>query len=258
MTELEHQLELLGREVAYPPTPDVARNVARRLGTGPAPRHGRRLSPRAAWAVAVAAGLLLAAGAIAAVPPARDALLDLVGLKGVTVERVPRRPRAPVGGRLDLGEPSSLPQAREQLGFSPLVPARLSDPDLVFVRRGPPGGELSLVYRPRPGLPRTPATDVGLLVGEFRGDLNPELVGKVVGPGTRLDRLTVAGDPAVWIAGAPHEVFYRGPNGAIRPTTIRLAGNVLLLQRGGRLIRLEGAFGLQTAGRIARSLRSAL
>jgi hypothetical protein len=255
MTELERQLEELGREIEYPATPDIAAAVARRLASGEAPRQRRWLSPRAAWAVAVAAGLLLAAGAIAAVPPARDAVLDLVGLEGVTVERVPTTPKAPPGGRLGLGEPTSLADARRAVDFRPLVPARLGDPDLVFVRIGPPGGELSLVYRPRPGLPRSRATDVGLLAGEFRGDLDPDLVGKVVGPGTRLEHLTIGGEPAVWIAGAPHEFFYRGPNGGIRAATVRLAGNVLLIQRGRRLIRLEGAFGRQAALRIARSLR---
>jgi hypothetical protein len=253
MAELERRLELLGREVAYPPTPNLATAVARRLRAGEAPRH--RLSPRAALALAVAAGLLLAAGAIAAVPPARDAVLDLVGLRGVSVERTTTPPRAPVAERLRLGEPSSLSAARQTLGFRPLVPARLGEPDRVFVRRGPSGGELSLVYGPRPGLPRSRSTDVGLLVGEFRGDLDPDLIGKVVGPGTRLQQLTLRGDPAVWIAGAPHEVFYHGPAGGIRTATIRLAGNVLLVERGRRLIRLEGAFGLHAAVRIARSLR---
>jgi hypothetical protein len=254
MTELDRQLELLGREVAYPATPNLATAVARRLRAGEVP-HRSRLSPRAVLALAVVSGLLLAAGAIAAVPPARDAVLDLVGLRGVSVERTPTPPRAPIAEPPPPGRPSSLAAARQTLGFRPLVPARLGEPDLVFVRRGPPGGELSLVYRPRPGLPRSRYTDVGLLVGEFRGDLEPDLLGKVVGPGTRVEHLRVRGDPAVWIAGAPHEVFYRGPAGGIRTATIRLAGNVLLLARGGRLIRLEGVFGRHAAVRIARSLR---
>jgi hypothetical protein len=253
MSELERQLELLGREVAYPKTPDVAAAVARRLGTR---EHIRRpASPRATLGIAIAAALLLAAGAVAAVPPARDAVLDLVGLRGVSVERVPTPPKAPLTTRLHLGEPSALSTARRRLDFRPLVPRRLGGPDLVYVRGGPRGGELSLVYRARPSLPRSRFTDVGLLAGEFRGDLEPDLVGKVVGPGTRLRQLRVGGDPAVWISGAPHEVFYRGPEGGIRATTTRLAGNVLLLERGRRLIRLEGAFGLQVAVRIAGSLR---
>jgi hypothetical protein len=77
----------------------------------------------------------------------------------------------------------------------------------------------------------------------------------VVGPETRVERMTLDGHRAVWIAGAPHEVFYRGPNGQILPGSVRLAANVLLVERGRRLIRLEGAFGRRTAIAIARSLR---
>jgi hypothetical protein len=76
-----------------------------------------------------------------------------------------------------------------------------------------------------------------------------------VGPKTHLDRLTVGRYPAVWISGAPHEVFYRDPSGRIRPAMVRLAADVLLLERGRRLVRLEGVFGKQTAIAIARSLR---
>ena len=38
-------------------------------------------------------------------------------------------------------------------------------------------------------------------------------------------------------------------------TTLRIAGNVLLLERGRLLVRLEGAFGRDRAIELARSLR---
>jgi hypothetical protein len=267
MTELERELALLGREVQYPPTPGLAEAVAHRLGAGAVPR-GRGTPPRRVVAIATAIVLFLAGVAAAAVPSARNGVLDLIGLRGATVERDLLPVPAPLMTRLDLGEPTSLAAARRLVAFRPAVPIRLGEPDEVFVRRPPGGGELSLVYRPRPGLPRLyrlrpaarqfpgPRVDgVGLLVGEFRGDLVPDLIGKLVGPKTRLDRLTVGGEPAVWISGAPHQVFYRGPGGRIRAGTVRLAANVLLLERGRLLIRLEGAFGKQTAIAIARSLR---
>jgi hypothetical protein len=254
MPELERELALLGREVRYPPTPELAQAVADRLGEG-AVAPGRGGSPRRVVVIAIAIVLLLAGVAAAAVPSARNAVLDLVGLRGTTVERVTTAPTAPVVTELDLGEPTSLAAARRSLAFRPLIPSRLGEPDTVFVRRPPPGAELSLIYGPRPGLPRSRFTGVGLLVGEFRGDLVPKLLGKLVGPKTHLDRLTVGRYPAVWISGAPHEVFYRDPSGRIRPGTVRLAANVLLLERGRRLVRLEGVFGKQTAIAIARSLR---
>ena len=254
MLELERELALLGREVRYPPTPRLAEAVADRLvERGVAPR--RRIRPRRAVAIAIAGALLAAGVATAAVPSARNAVLDLVGLRGATVERLPTVPRAPVVTELDLGEPTSVAAAQHSLAFRPLLPARLGEPDGVFARRPPAGGELSLVYRPRSGLPRSRFTGVGLLVVEFRGDLVPELLGKLVGPKTHIDRLTIDRHRAVWISGAPHEVFYRGPSGRIRAGTVRLAANVLLLERGSRLVRLEGAFRKQTAIAIAQSLR---
>ncbi len=257
MNELEQELELLGRELRYPSTPALAPAVARGLGAArPARAPAWRRSPRRMLAIAVVIVLLLAGAALAAVPSARHAVLDLFGLRSVTVERVPTTPAAPVSPRLDLGERTSLAGARGKLDFAPLIPARLREPQAVFVRRPPAGGELSLLYGPRPGLPRTRFTGVGLLVGEFRGDLEPALLGKVVGPGTRVERLLVGGHRAAWIAGAPHEFFYLGPGGRPRAATVRLAANVLLLERGRRLIRLEGAFGRRAAIAIARSLRS--
>jgi hypothetical protein len=256
MPELERELALLGRQVQYPPTPGLAEVVADRLRAGgPAAAPGRRVSPRRIAATAIASALLLAGVAAAAVPSTRNAVLDLVGLQGATVERVTTAPTAPVVTRLDLGQPTSLAAARRSLAFRALIPSRLGEPDAVFVRQRPAGGELSLVYRPQSRLPRSRFTGVGLLVGEFRGDLVPELLGKLLGPKTRLKRLTVGGHPAVWISGAPHEVFYRSPGGRIRAGTIRLAANVLLLERGRRLVRIEGRFGQQTAIAIARSLR---
>ena len=123
------------------------------------------------------------------------------------------------------------------------------------MRSGVPGGELSLAYRARPGLPRARTTRLGLLVSEFRGDLSPEYMSKVVGSATETERLRVDGDRAIWIQGAPHFFLYRAPDGTIAETTLRLAQNVLLLERGPLLVRLEGAFDRAQALELARSLR---
>ncbi len=135
------------------------------------------------------------------------------------------------------------------------MPAALGEPDGVYVRRGLPGGELSLAYAARPGLPRARSTRLGLLVTQFRGDLSPDYVGKLAGLSSTVERLRVDGQPAIWIAGAPHFFFYRAPDGEFVDTTLRIAGNVLLLERGRLLVRLEGAFGRDRAIELARSLR---
>jgi hypothetical protein len=263
MPELESRLARLGQELDWPRTPDLAAGVMARLGEPTAaPRSQRRrlaglLPPgglRRSLALA-AVGLLLLAGTVfAAAPGVRDAVLDFLGLQGATVERRETLPTPPPERPLDLGTRTTLAQAGDRLGFAPLVPAVLGEPQGVYVRTGVPGGELSLAYRARPGLPRARSTRLGLLVSEFRGDLSPEYVGKVIGQQTTAERLRVDGDRAIWIEGAPHFFFYRAPDGRFVETQLRIAQNVLLLQRGDLLVRLEGALDRRRALEIARSL----
>jgi len=80
-------------------------------------------------------------------------------------------------------------------------------------------------------------------------------VGKIGGQTTRIEQLTVDGEPAIWIEGAPHFFFYRSPDGALEERPLRLARNVLLLERGDVLVRLEAGFDRARAVEIARSLR---
>ncbi len=257
MTELEQALTRLGRELDYPETPALAPRVRARLGQ-PAPRRRRSLLPaagfRRALALALIGLLVLAGGVFAAVPSVRDAVLEFFGLQGATVERREQLPAAPEPGPLRLGQRTTLERATSVLGFTPLVPADPGSPDGVYVRRDIPGGELALAYRPRAGLPEARTTGLGLLVTEFRGDLVPELIGKLAGSATAIEELTLDGERAVWIEGAEHFFFYRRPDGQTTDSELRLAANVLLLERGNRLVRLEGAFGLPRAEQIARSL----
>jgi hypothetical protein len=267
MPELERRLSHLGEQLDWPPTPDLSSSVMGRLDE-PArgalrPRDRRRglaglLAPaglRRSLALA-AVGLLLLAGTVfAAAPGVRDAVLDFLGLQGATVERRETLPTPPPERPLDLGTRRSLDAARDGLGFAPRVPALLGRPDAVYVRGGIPGGELSLAYRARDGLPRARSTRLGLLVSEFRGDMSPEYVQKMVGPQTTAERLRVGGKRAIWIEGAPHFFFYRAPDGTFVETQLRLAQNVLLLEDGELLVRLEGALDRDRAIEIARSLR---
>lgn len=262
MDKFERQLRDLGTEVEYPPTPPLAASVARDLEQAGARgrRHGpswRPLTARVAL-VAVALVLLLAGAVIAAVPAARHALLDLVGIRGVTIERVPALP-ADVEARLGvvLGQPTRLESARRSLAFDPLLPTDLGRPNGVFgpADDAPPGGELSLTYAPRPGLPRSRYTGVGLLVDEIDGSFAPGFYGKLVPRGVRIERLRVDGDQAVWVEGL-HEFFYKDlATHIFRIGRARLAGNTLLVQRGPILVRLEGEFRRAQATAIARSLR---
>jgi hypothetical protein len=125
----------------------------------------------------------------------------------------------------------------------------------VYVNDLAPGGSIALTYRPTDDLPEARSTGLGLLVEEFRGDLAPEFMGKITGQATRVERLRIDGERAIWLEGAPHFFFYRPPNAEFRDEELRIAQNVLLLEHGRLLVRMEGAFGLDRALELARSLR---
>jgi hypothetical protein len=257
MAELERMLSQLGGELDWPDTPELGPRVRARLAETP-PRRAR--GPllgglRRSLALALVLALVLVAVAAAAIPAVRDAVLEVLGLQGATVERVATLPTPPPERPLELGRRTTLPAARERLAFEPLLPAELGEPDGVYIRRRVAGGELSLAYQPRPGLARARSTRLGLLVSEFRGDLDPNYVSKIVGPAAVAQSLVVDGGRAAWVEGAPHFFFYRAPDGRVIESELRLAQNVLLLERGDLLVRLEGAFSRERAIRLARSLR---
>ena len=254
MSDLERRLTRLGRELDWPATPDLAAGVRRGLPSQAPERRRRPLIVRRSLAIALASLLVLAGGVFAAVPGVRVAVLEFFGLQGATVERRPDLPATPDLRPLQLGKRTTLERARAELGFEPLVPRAAGRPDRVFVNTDVPGGELALAYGPARGLPEAGSTGLGLLVGEFRGDLLPEYLGKIAGQATSIDRLTVAGERAIWIEGAPHLFFYRPPDSDFAESELRVAANVLLLERGNLLVRLEGAFDRERAVELARSL----
>jgi hypothetical protein len=253
MSELERQLTALGRELDWPPAPDLTHSVRDRLQ--PAPVRRRRPIFGRSLAIAFAALLLLAGGVVAAVPSVRDAVLEFFGLQGATVERREQLPPAPPPAPLSLGERTTLDGARDSLSFDPLVPRAAGEPDGVYVNDLAPGGSIALTYRPSDELPEARSTGLGLLVEELRGDLAPEFIGKTAGQATRIERLRIDGERAIWLEGAPHFFFYRPPNAEFRDEELRIAQNVLLLEHGRLLVRMEGAFGLDRALDLARSLR---
>jgi hypothetical protein len=261
MRDLEQTLTHIGRELEWPETPDLASSVLARVEAAPspqAPRLAGLLPPRGlrrALVLALVSLLVLSGAVFAAVPSVRDAVLEFVGLQGATIERRETLPPAPPVRALDLGTRTTLADAADRLAFDPLVPADPGEPDGVYVSERAPGGELSLTYRAREGLPRARTTGLGLLVTEIRGDLMPDFFQKLAPQAATIDELIVGGEPAAWIEGAEHFFFYRAPSGEVVEDELRLAQNVLLMQRGRLLIRLEGAFDRDRALEIAASLR---
>lgn len=233
--ELARRLIALGAELDLPPAPDVVPAVVARLPG----RRIRRGRPTRRVLVLALAALLLLAGAAMAVPSTRDAILRVLGLRGVVIERVTHLPALPsgAGARLGLGEHIPLARARHAAEFTALLPADAA----AYLGRDVPGGRISLL--------------IGrVLIIEFRGTSAPFMF-KVIGPGTSIKPVRVNGGPGVYLSGTPHEVFFEGPNGVFQPDRIRLAGNVLIWQQGSLTVRIEGTRTLGEAVAIARTLR---
>jgi len=230
MPELDVLLGELGRELEFPRTPDVATAVRGRLV--------RRRSWRRPLAVALSV-LVVAIGAALAVPAARTAILDWLGLSGVRIVRVEDLPPAPVVGHLDLGRPVTLAEVRRRSPWL-LVPSDV--PDHIYSSNAIPGGKVDLIW----GTPQ----DVRLLLTEFQGQA---FIEKLIEPDAKVEPVDV-GDTGVWLE-EPHVVAYRDLDGNFRANTARLAGKTLLWQAGNVTLRLEGELSKEHALRIARSAR---
>jgi hypothetical protein len=268
----------VGTHLEFPPSEHVAFVVRQRLEqAGPAARRvgqarrGTRWALRplfapgwSAWPawqrVAVVLALLVAilSGALVFSPGARRAVAGWLGLRGVkiTVTPAPSLPPVPLGRNLALGVPVSLAEAQASVPFKILLPSSgLGFPDEIDLLESFQTGQVSLLYQARPGIPTSSLTGAGLLLTEFQAKPNEAFIEKtVLASGSRLESVTVKGEPGFWIEGAPHELFYVGRDGQQIRDTARLAGNVLLWQHGSVTLRLEGSISKARALAIAASV----
>ncbi|HEY7206937.1 MAG TPA: hypothetical protein VH416_01750 [Gaiellaceae bacterium] len=225
MTELEQALVRLGGDVEFPPTPDLAGAVAGHLE----PERRRRRRPL----VLALAALALAVAVAFAVPPARSAILRLFGVGGVTVVRVDVLPPAqerPLGA--GLGSRTDAARIERELGFRFLLPPTNGRPQLYQTTYS----ASTLLAVPQP-----------VLLTELRSGAGSGILKKLAGSGTRIENVRVNGAPGLWISGNVH-VF-------VTPQAPpRIAGNVLVWQRGAVTLRLEGKLTKQQALRLARSI----
>ena len=207
MTELERDLRAL--RVEWPETPDVASRLELR------PRR-RLLVP------ALVLASILAVAAAFAVPQSRSAILRFFHLRGVTVERV-----------------GTLPPAEER-PLAAGLGSQIDDAQAKSVLDGPfLPSEHGTLYE-RDGIVSTLLRGP-VLLSEFGA---PEFLKKFATSSVEWVRVTpdVQG---LWIAGAPHVVFFPG-------ASPRLAGNVLVFATGTRTFRLEGP-GLTRADALAKA-----
>jgi len=198
-------------------------------------------------------------GGVAAVEPARSAILELFGLDGARIERretppqVPKRV-SPLGSELGLGRRVSDARARALADFHPAPPSGLPAPDAVYFSGATPEGIVSYVYKPRPGLPAMSETGAGLIVTELVATVERPLLRKVAGPGTSIQRVEVDGARGYRLAGVAHAFAFTDSRGEIQFQSERAAGPTLLLERDGLLLRVEGAVSGDRAIEIARQI----
>ncbi len=269
-----------GASAEEPRFTDVWPAVRERIAAGPVRRRPLSLlrSPRYGLAPLAVTLVLLLATAFALSPAALSAAAEALGLRGVQIFRAPATPVATARGTgasstpgispsrsgataspaaAALGEAMSMAEARQRASFAVVAPSdpALGAPDKVHVRAIPGGDQVNLVYRTRPGIPTSAQAGVAALFSEFRGSVDPGLFVKVLGPDATVEQVVVDGQRGFWIAGAPHQFFYRDGAGNIYPESLRLAGNTLLWERDGLLLRLEAQVDRETAMRIASSVR---
>jgi hypothetical protein len=264
---LEDVLRAVGEQIESPDSSAVAERVGARLAERPALRlvSSRRALrpvvrvPRWQRAVAIAAAVaLLASGVLALSPRARRAVADFLGLRGERIKVVPSLvpSPAPLGTSLQLGQVTTVADAQAKVPFTIQAPSVPGLPvPVVYLGFAFPDGQVSFVYPPGPELPAVGTSGVGMLLTEFRGRVDREFIEKFIAAGTSIQTVSVDGAPGYWISGGVHEIVYLDPDSVPISSTLRLAGNVLLWQRGDVTLRIESTLSLDQALAIARSVR---
>lgn len=250
--ELERALIDIGRSLAYPTPTRMPGAVRARLRQPRPVVWWQRYALAPAFVTAV---LMLAVLAVAS-PGVRAAAGGFLHVRGIDIFPVPSV--ASVAPSLPItipGTRTTLDDARRRLPFAIRQPADLGIPDDVFIDTTSGGERVTLVYRDRAGVPTSRVTGVSALFVEFRGSVDSTFFGKIAGPDTKIEEVSVNGGRGYWLEGAPHFFFYKDPSGAILQETVRLAGNTLVWEQDGVTLRLEAQVTKDVALRIAASVR---
>ncbi len=272
LERVETRLIELAEAYPYPPTPDIAGAVARRLAWSERPRR-RRFVPRLAWAVVL---LLVLSAALLSVPGVRAEILEFIQVGVIRIFLAEPTPTpgslpTPGGAAAETPTPGSRPFTGipdSQSSSTPTAPAFNLDgrttlveaasrvtlpikipysgdepdlPDEVFLQDL--GGQaLVLVWLD----PQPPGQVLFSLHILEPGDYSIEKIQPII-----LERTTVNGETAYWTNG-PY--MLRLKNRVL--DTIRLVeGHVLMWTEGEITYRLESNLSLEEAVRLAESLR---
>jgi hypothetical protein len=257
---LDARLSTVAPGFAYPPTPDIAGPVGRRLAA--ARPHPARIRLRLAGVVL--ALLLAVLATLFLVPEARAWVQRIFHIGSVEIVRITPTPTPPVPATPgpaaipptlvptwapDLAGATTLAKARATAGIPirlPSYPPDLGRPDRVFVQDI--GGQAVILVWLVPGHPDQPRLSLHALTSGM-------IARKMVDPSTTVQETTVNGQYAVWVRG-PHMLQYRSeqPNDQLRPEKL-VPGNTLIWTQGTITYRLETSATITEAVKIAESVR---
>jgi hypothetical protein len=210
---------------------------------------GRRVWRRPAIATVTA---LLVTLVFVFSPTARQAAADWLGAAGIrigiTADRAPT-----TGAELDLGEVTPQEEVGDAVDFQLRAPSGEFPgvPDAVYLSDN---GQVTMVWDGTPSLPAAGDTGIGLLLTQYSA-AGGQLAQKSIGPETGVQRLTVEGQPALWIEGATHTFTLLNQAGDPIEETTRLAANVLIWEINGVNHRLETTGDLQNSLAIVETLK---
>jgi hypothetical protein len=248
----------------YPPTPDVAEQVRRRLASERNRPVQRHLRPT--WALVVILAILVG---LLAVPPVRAAILEFLQIGAVRIWLVEPTPALPLTppqpittpeaqprstpmptptpftSLFDLAGQTTLEEAEKQTGFAirlPTYPPNLGLPDAVFYQEL--GGPVVVLLwldpeQPEQALYSLHILDEGAIVEK--------------GAPTVVMTTTVHDQPAAWTQG-PYMLAYRVGGGQNWDFRRIVSDRVLVWFEDGLTYRLESNLPLEEARRMAESL----
>jgi hypothetical protein len=191
--------------------------------------------------------------AISLIPPARRVVANLLEVAGIRVEFGAVPDLAPPTN-LVLGRKVELGEAQAAVDFPIKVPSSLGPPTAVHILEWNLGTQVFLVWEATDRLSEVGDSGTGLLLAEFRADLDEEFFIKIVGSGTVVEHVTMNGARAFWLEGSPHVFIFTTPEGGRIEDATRLTGNVLIWEANGVTYRLESDLGRTEALAIAESL----
>jgi hypothetical protein len=245
----EARLQETARAFPYPPTPDIAGAVRRRLEPRPP-----QLAARRRILLTAAVIILVTLCGLLAVPEVRAAILEVIRIGVITIFQgqpgpTPRgtsQPTPTVRSLMDLAGATTLSEAQRRIEFPlrvPAYPPDLGAPDHVFLQNyGGPYVVLVWMDNNQPEKVRLSLHQLGPGTFAMKG-----VVGNIV-------ETTVNGERALWTEG-PYLLQFV-VNGRVEERAERLVtGHVLIWTDGRITYRLETNLSLNESRRVAESLR---